>query len=148
MDYLLICLIIAAITYAATDSSPEDPTAMPTPIDRLKEKFAKARGVAQRIASDMEAEADNLIAEEDKMRAATREAFAPHKAILAEAQSELSAIKDALNIMSNGGPPLTDAESTSPESPAVDPAPPVTQPTAPVPPITRPFDHATGDPLR
>lgn len=121
---------------------------MPTPIDRLKEKFAKARGVAQRIASDMEAEADNLIAEEDKMRAATREAFAPHKAILAEAQSELSAIKDALNIMSNGGPPLTDAESTSPESPAVDPAPPVTQPTAPVPPITRPFDHATGDPLR
>ena len=86
-----------------------------TPLDRLKGKFVQARGVAQRVATNMEAEADSLIAQEDAMKAKTASAFAPHKAILAEASSELKAIEDALNLMSNGGPaldPLSDAEHT------------------------------------
>lgn len=77
-----------------------------TPLDRLKGKFLQARGVAGRVASNMEAEADSLIAQEDAMKAKTATAFAPHKAILAEASSELQAIEDALNLMSNGGPAL------------------------------------------
>ena len=77
-----------------------------TPLDRLKGKFRQASGVAHRVASTMEAEADSLIAAEDAMKAKTVSAFAPHKAILAEASSELQAIEDALNIMTNGGPAL------------------------------------------
>lgn len=90
-----------------------------TPIERLKGKFLQARGVAQRVASNMEAEADSLIAQEDAMKVKTASAFAPHKAILAEAGSELKAIEDALNLMSNGGPaldPLPDADTIAPNS--------------------------------
>ena len=85
---------------------PTGRVAMTTPLDRLKGKFRQASGVAQRVASNMEAEADSLIAAEDAMKAKTVTAFAPHKAILAEATSELQAIEEALNIMTNGGPSL------------------------------------------
>lgn len=97
---------------------------MATPIDRLKDKFAKARGVAQRVASNMEAEADALIAQEDAMKAKTESAFAPHRAILAEAHGELKAIEEALGLMTNGGPPLSDVGNTAPASVfKIDPAP-------------------------
>jgi hypothetical protein len=95
--------------------NPTKVTQVTTPLDRLKGKFLQARGVAQRVAGNMEAEADSLIAEEDKMKAKTVSAFAPHKAILAEASSELKAIEDALNLMSNGGPsmdPLPESGNT------------------------------------
>jgi hypothetical protein len=78
---------------------PVGRAAVTTPLDRLKGKFLQARGVAQRVASNMEAEADSLIAEEDAMKAETVAAFAPHKAILQD-------VKDALNLMTNGGPAL------------------------------------------
>lgn len=77
-----------------------------TAIARLKEKLAKAAGVAQRAADAIEAEADALIAEEQAIMAKTVEAFSLHKAILADARTELDAVKDALNLMSNGGPAL------------------------------------------
>lgn len=88
---------------------------MTTPLDRLKGKFLQARGVAPRVMSNMEAEADSLIAEEDALKAETVSAFAPHKEILAESRNELGQIRDALKLMSNGGPsldPLPDAENT------------------------------------
>ena len=84
-----------------------------TAISRLKDKLSKAAGVAQRAAEAIEAEADALLAEEEAIKAKTMEAFSPHKALLAEAKTELDAVKDALNLMSNGGPaldPLQDAE--------------------------------------
>jgi hypothetical protein len=99
--------------------NPTKVTQLATPLDRLKGKFLQARGVAQRVATNMEAEADSLIAEEDAMKAKTVSAFAPHKAILAEASSELKAIEDALSLMSNGGPaldPLPASENTEPGS--------------------------------
>lgn len=99
-----------------------------TPISRLKEKLAKAAGVAQRAATAIEAEADALIAEEDVIKAKTNDAFAPHRAILAEAATELQAIKDVLNLMSNGGPPL---EPEAPLNPAVVSAPAIPPPPAP-----------------
>jgi hypothetical protein len=77
-------------------------------IARLKEKLAQAAGVAQRAAEAIEAEADALIAEEEAIRSKVVEAFSPHKAVLAEARTELDAVKDALNLMSNGGPALDD----------------------------------------
>jgi hypothetical protein len=87
-----------------------------SPISRLKDKIGKASGVAQRATSAIEAEADALIAQEDVIKAETADAFAPHKAILAEASTELQAVKDALSLMSNGGPPLTAAEPIVPGS--------------------------------
>ncbi len=93
-----------------------DAATLTTPIDRLRSKFELARGVAQRVASNMESEADALIAEESAMKAKTVSAFAPHKAILGEARGELQAIEDALNLMSNGGPsldPLPEPEPTA-----------------------------------
>ena len=102
-------------------------------LDRLKDKFLQARGVAQRVATNMEAEADSLIAQEDAMKAKTQSAFAPHHAILAEANTELKSIEDALNLMSNGGPPLSDAGNTVPGAPVT---------------ASSTFHHATGDPLK
>lgn len=82
-------------------------------ISRLKDKLNRAAGVAKRAADAIEAEADALLAEEEAIKTKTVEAFAPHKSLLAEARTELDAVKDALNLMSNGGPaldPLQDAE--------------------------------------
>ena len=92
-----------------------------TPISRLRDKLGKAAGVAQRVAAGIEGEADALIAKEDAMKSKTNSAFAPHHAILAEANTELQAIEDALNLMSNGGPaldPLDVAAPTAPDSPS------------------------------
>ena len=75
-------------------------------ISRLKDKLNRAAGVAKRAADAIEAEADALLAEEEAIKAKTVEAFSPHKAILSEARTELDAVKDALNLISNGGPPL------------------------------------------
>ncbi len=75
-----------------------------TAISRLREKLSKASGVAVRAAAALEAEADALIAEEGAIKAETTAAFAPHKEILSEVSAELQSVKDALKIMSNGGP--------------------------------------------
>jgi hypothetical protein len=94
------------LRYGKDIIQPIGKAAMTTPLDRLKGKFLQARGVVGRVASNMESEADSLIAQEDEMKAKTASAFAPHKAILAEASSELQAIEDALSLVSNGGPSL------------------------------------------
>jgi hypothetical protein len=83
-------------------------------ISRLKDKINRAAGVAQRAAEAIEAEADALLAEEETIKAKTTEAFAPHKSLLAEARTELDAIKDALTPMSNGGPPLDPLQDAEP----------------------------------
>jgi hypothetical protein len=79
-------------------------------IDRLRAKLQQAAGVAPRVMADIEAEADALIAEESEIKRQKDEAFAPHREVLAESRTELQAVKDALNLMSNGGPPLDDDE--------------------------------------
>jgi hypothetical protein len=107
------------LNLAVYDTNQEYRMADSPIISRLKDKLGKAAGVAQRVATGIETEADSLIAQEDAFRAKTTNAFAPHKAILTEASTELKAIEDALNLMSNGGPaldPLHDAGSTVPAS--------------------------------
>lgn len=78
------------------------------PIDRIKEKLAKAAGVGGRVAANIEAKADALIARESVLEAKTAQAFAGHEAIADHAHSELDAIEGALNQLSNGGPALND----------------------------------------
>jgi hypothetical protein len=89
---------------------------MATPIDRLKEKFAKASGVAGRVTAHMESKADALIAREDALIARSDKAFAPHNELLDAGEHEMDAVESALSLMSNGGPPLHDAGNTEHDS--------------------------------
>jgi hypothetical protein len=73
-------------------------------IDRLREKALQAKGVVPRVVASIEAELDEVIAAEADITKQKDEAFAPHKAALAETKAELDGVKDALNIMSNGAP--------------------------------------------
>jgi hypothetical protein len=73
-------------------------------IDRLREKALQAKGVVPRVVASIEAELDGVIAAEADLAKQKDEAFAPHKAALAETKAELDGVKDALNIMSNGAP--------------------------------------------
>ena len=90
--------------------SPTVPTRNTTvtvnPIDRLKEKLAKASGVGGRVAAKIEAKADALIARESQLEAKADQAFAGHEAIADQASTELDNIEAALNQLSNRGPPL------------------------------------------
>ena len=76
------------------------------PIDRLKEKLAKAAGVGGRVAAKIEAKADALIAREGQLDTKADQAFAGHEAIADAANSQLDEVEAALNQLSNGGPPL------------------------------------------
>ena len=88
-------------------------------MDRLKEKLAKAAGVAKRATDAIEADADRLIAREDEITSKRENAFKPHHAVLDSRSRELDQLEDALKILDNGAPPLDD---TSAGSPAVEPA--------------------------
>lgn len=85
-----------------------------SPIDRLKDKLHKASGVAMRVATQVESEADALIAREDQLKAKTTQAFGAHKAVLDAAHSELDQVENALNLMSNGGPALDPLPESAP----------------------------------
>lgn len=78
------------------------------PIDRLKEKLAKAAGVGGRVAAKIEAKADALIAREADLETKADHAFAPHEAIADQASASLDEIEAAVNLLSNGGPPLNE----------------------------------------
>lgn len=79
------------------------------PFDRLKDKLAQASGVAGRVATAVEAQADSLIAREDQLKNKANQAFAPHNQILDQANTELDQVENALNLLSNGGPPLNES---------------------------------------
>ncbi len=76
------------------------------PIDRLKEKLAKAAGVGGRVAAKIESKADALIAREGELSTKSDRAFAGHEAIVDSANVVLDDIEASLNQLSNGGPAL------------------------------------------
>lgn len=73
-------------------------------MDRITEKLKRASGVAQRAALSIESEADKLIAREDQIAAKTRQAFAPHHAVLDNRNRELDQLETSLQILSNADP--------------------------------------------
>lgn len=83
-------------------------------MDRLKEKLKRAAGVAKRATDAIEVAADHLIAREDELTSKRENAFAPHHAMLDSHNRDLDQLEDALNIISNGAPPLDDSEHGSP----------------------------------
>jgi hypothetical protein len=85
-------------------------------IDRIKSKALQARGVVPRVIASVEADLDTVIAAEPDLEKQKNEAFAPHFSAIADTKIELAGIADALNLMSNGGPPLLDSGHVAPAS--------------------------------
>jgi hypothetical protein len=104
--------IRCGVTYYDVWSCSEERMGM----SRLSEKLALAAAVAPRQAAKIEARADKLIASEAGMEALTDESFAPHEALLAEAESSLADLKHELATMSNM-PPLETSKNSSVDSP-------------------------------
>jgi hypothetical protein len=76
------------------------------PMDRLKEKLAKAASAGSRLAAKIEAKADALIAREGELEDKTDKAFAVHEQIMDAAGAQLDEVENALNQLTNGGPAL------------------------------------------
>lgn len=95
---------------------------------RLSDKLKQAGGVAARQTAKIEARADAIIERETAIEDLTDQAFAPHEAILSEAEKGLQDVEASLRLLGNGGPPL-EPSSASPAAPTAPEA--ATQPEAP-----------------
>lgn len=112
---------------------------MGSAVDRIKSKALQAKGVVPRILTNVEAGLDEIIAAEGELEKHAAEAMQPHLDAINETKSELDGIKSALDILSNGGPPLQESTTTSLPSSGSAPSEP---------PVVPPVDHTTGDPLK
>jgi hypothetical protein len=92
---------------------------MSSPIDRIKAKAMQARGVVPTALASVEAGLDQIIAAGPEIEKKKQEAMAPHLNAIADAKTELDGLKSALDILSNGGPPLHESESSASGSPPV-----------------------------
>ncbi len=104
-------------------------------IERLKSKALEAKGVVPRVLAKVESGLDSIIGAEPGLNTETDAAMAPHLSAIADTHAELAGIKSALDILSNGGPPLQGPTTVLPSS---------VLSSSHVPPV----DHGTGDPLR
>jgi len=77
--------------------------------DRLKNKALTANGVVGRIVNKVESGLDEIIGAEQPLIKYADEAFAPHLAAISETKSTLDGVKGALDLLSNGGPPLPES---------------------------------------
>ena len=84
-------------------------------IDRIKEKALAARQVAPDAIKDLEADLDGILAERDSIKAKRIAAVSPHKEAITGIYTEIDGIKAAIDILSNGEPPLP---ASAPGSPA------------------------------
>lgn len=73
-------------------------------MSRLGEKLAKAAGVAGRQTSKIEARADAIIARETVIEQRTDQVFAPHEALLTEAEKGLDDVERQLALVTNSDP--------------------------------------------
>lgn len=85
-------------------------------MDRLTEKLKAAGGVVARQTAKIEARADAIIAREPVLEAQTDRAFAPHEALLSEAEQGLDTLYQKLALVSND--PLGNSASQQPGSAA------------------------------
>ena len=108
---------------------------MNSAIDRIKSKAAQAKGVVPRVLASVESGLDRLISAEMELETQKEAALAPHLNAIADTQTELDGIKSALDILSNGGPPLQGSELVPPSSGGLSP-------------MVHPVDHTTGDPVK
>ena len=104
-------------------------------IDRIKSKALQAKGVVPRVLASVESGLDEIIGAESELEKQKEAALAPHLSAIADTKIELEGIKSALDILSNGGPPLQGSTTVSPGSGGSAP-------------VVQAIDHATGDPLK
>jgi hypothetical protein len=76
-------------------------------VERLKAKALQARGIAGGLVKSVESELDLMIAEKDAVEKKLAEAVAPHHEIFAGVRGEIDGVKAAIDLLSNGGPPLS-----------------------------------------
>lgn len=81
-------------------------------LEALKAKLAEAKGVVPDVMNEIAMQADAVIMQRDALKAKGRAAFAPHNQMLAESSKGLDEVAEALNVLSNGGPPLSSDDSS------------------------------------
>jgi hypothetical protein len=82
-------------------------------VDRIKNKAHQASGVVSRVVSRVETGLDEIIGAEQPLLKHAEESFAPHLSAIAETKNTLDGVKSALDVMSNGGPPLQESSEGS-----------------------------------
>lgn len=78
--------------------------------ERLKAKALLARSIAPDEIKAFEADLDALIAEGPKLKADRAAAVGQHQAAFASIHGEVDGLKQAIDILSNGGPPLPESK--------------------------------------
>jgi hypothetical protein len=85
-------------------------------IDRIKAKALEAKGIATNAIKAFETDLDSLLAEKATLDTKRAEAVAPHKELISGIYSEIDGLKQAMDLLSNGGPPLDSSETAAPGS--------------------------------
>lgn len=117
--------------YSSSIIEGDDPVTSAA-VERLKQKALQAKGVVPRVLASVESGLDEIIGAESDIEKRKVEALAPHLSAISDTKSELTAIGSALDILTNGGPPLQVSLSAVSGSSV----------------HLLPVDHGTGDPLK
>src|ERR1035437_6016040 len=110
----------ARLSIAVFDTNIEHRRNQMSAIDRIKSKALQAKDIAPQAIRDFEADLDGIIAEKAGLAQRRAAAVAPHKEAISGIYSEIDGLKAAMDLLSNGGPPLeestTAVTSSSPPS--------------------------------
>lgn len=90
-------------------------------IDRIKAKALQARGIAPQAIKDFESDLDGILAQKDTLAQKREAAVAPHKEAIAGIYSEFDGLKQAMDLLSNGGPSLDPLPVSAPVLPVSPP---------------------------
>ena len=82
-------------------------------IDRIKAKALQARDIAPQAIREFEADLDGIIAEKANLAQRRADAVGPHKETITGIYGEFDGLKQAMDLLSNGGPPLQESEHGS-----------------------------------
>ena len=86
-------------------------------IDRIKSKALQAKDIAPQAIRDFEADLDGIIAEKASLAQRRVAAVAPHKEAISGIYSEIDGLKQAMDLLSNGGDhPLEESTRAAPGS--------------------------------
>lgn len=92
--------------------STEAQTAQRAAIERVKAKLKRAAGVLPEVMHHLEANADLIVQKGDDVMNRSDKVCAPHVAMLHETDAGLDDLDAALQVMGNGGPPLSSGGSS------------------------------------
>jgi hypothetical protein len=88
-------------------------TVASSPIDRIKAKALQARSVAPDAIKAFETDLDSILAEKPILAQKQAAAVAPHKEAIAGVFGEIDGLKSAMDLLTNGGPPLDESNTSA-----------------------------------